>query len=308
MLKSPLHWRRSPHLRAGAWLAVLAAGLCLPAQAHDFKAGEVVIDHPYALPTPPGSPNGALHLRALRNSGRSADRLLGAKTPVAASVEIHHMQLDAQNVMRMRAVDALALPPGSEVSLKHGSPWHLMLMGLKAPLKDGDRFPVTLRFERGGEKTVQVWVQTPRVATPAEEAQAIAQVMKRQFDRPEAPLTVAPVSVQGEWALAGWSQAAGGGRALLKKAHGQHWEIAVCGGDGLLAAATLRDAGLAPAQAESLVRAQRQAETALAPAQRARFASFQGLTKIQGGAHPPAAHGSGAGAAHGGAGHGSQAH
>jgi hypothetical protein len=50
--------------------------------------------------------------------------------------------------------------------MRHGaaSGYHLMLMGLKAPLKDGDRFPVVLNFKRAGEREVMVWVQTPRDA------------------------------------------------------------------------------------------------------------------------------------------------
>lgn len=147
------------------WLATLAL-LAMPALAHDFRAGDIVIDHPYAVPSPAGSPNGAMYLRALRNTGAQADQLIGASTPAAAAVEIHHMQLDDQNVMRMRAVAALPIPPGSEVALRHGGPWHLMLLSLKQPLKVGDRFPVTLRFARGGEKQVQVWVQQPRTTTP----------------------------------------------------------------------------------------------------------------------------------------------
>ena len=152
---------------AAALLLALAGG---PAAAHDFRAGDIVIDHPYAVPSPAGSPHGALYLRALRNTGTQADQLVGARTPAAASVEIHRMQLGPQNVMRMRAVDSLPLPPRAEVALKHGGPWHLMLLNLKAPLQVGDRFPVTLLFARGGEKEVQVWVQQPRTATAASHA------------------------------------------------------------------------------------------------------------------------------------------
>ncbi|MEY4028656.1 MAG: hypothetical protein RLZZ329_2376 [Pseudomonadota bacterium] len=66
------------------------------------------------------------------------------------------------------------------------------------------------------------------VATPAKEAQGIVQAMKRQFDKPQSPLKVAPVVVEGDWALAGWLQDARGGRALLQKRHG-HWVIGDCG-------------------------------------------------------------------------------
>jgi copper(I)-binding protein len=63
------------------------------------------------------------------------------------------------DVMRMRQVDAIDVPAGQAVELKPGS-FHLMLMGLKAPLKAGDRFPLTLKFEKAGEVKVDVAVQT----------------------------------------------------------------------------------------------------------------------------------------------------
>jgi copper(I)-binding protein len=148
-------------------LLAIALGLALTtagtAHAHDFKAGDLRIDHPYATPTVPGQTTGAVYLRTLRNTGDEADELLGASTLAAAAVELHRMQMDG-NVMRMRAVDGIALPPHSELTVRHQQTegYHLMLQGLKQPLTDGDRFAVTLRFRRAGEHTVNVWVQKPR--------------------------------------------------------------------------------------------------------------------------------------------------
>jgi copper(I)-binding protein len=133
----------------------------ISALAHDFKAGALVIDHPYATPTPPSARTGAVYFRTLKNTGREADRLLGARTPAAASVEIHRSTMDG-DVMRMRQIDALALPAGAEIKVRHGGELHLMLVDLKAPLKEGERFPIWLRFERAGEREVMVWVQQPR--------------------------------------------------------------------------------------------------------------------------------------------------
>lgn len=132
------------------------------AAAHDFKLGPLRIDHPYGISTSAGAANGAAYLRGIRNTGDQPDRLIGASTPAARSVEIHRSVIDAQNVMRMRAIDGLDLPPKTEVRLRHGGEHHLMLIGLKQPLQDGDRFPMTLRFEKAGEREVMVWVQTPR--------------------------------------------------------------------------------------------------------------------------------------------------
>lgn len=147
--------RRSALLGCFGWWLVSA-------QAHDFRVGELRIDHPYATPTPPGLTTGAVYFRAIKNPGTRADRLLSATTPVAERVEIHQMQWHG-DVMRMRALPSLALSAMSELKLRHGlaNGHHLMLRDLKAPLKDGERFPITLTFERAGAREVMVWVQTP---------------------------------------------------------------------------------------------------------------------------------------------------
>ena len=133
------------------------------AVAHDFKIGDLTIDHPYATPTVAAQSTGAVYFRNLRNRGATADRLISAQTPASARVGLHRMQMEG-DVMRMREVSAIELPAKSELRMGHASTdgYHLMLEGLKAPLKDGDSFPLTLRFERAGERTVQIHVQTPR--------------------------------------------------------------------------------------------------------------------------------------------------
>lgn len=132
-----------------------------PAASHDFRAGAIVIDHPYAIPTPAGARTGAVYFRTLKNGGREPDRLLSATSTAAASVELHRSTVE-NDVMRMRPLPALDLPPGASLKVRHGGEIHLMLIDLKAPLKHGDRFPVRLRFERAGEKEVVVEVQRPR--------------------------------------------------------------------------------------------------------------------------------------------------
>jgi copper(I)-binding protein len=150
-------------------IALLLIGACacaLSAQAHDFSAGDLVIDHPYAPPTPTGSRTGAVYFRSITNSGHKMDRLMGGRSPVAASVEIHRSKMDG-NVMQMRAIPALDLPAGATLRLRHGGDLHVMLLDLKAPLKEGDRFPITLLFEHAGEQKVMVWVQQPKAAAAA---------------------------------------------------------------------------------------------------------------------------------------------
>lgn len=151
--------RHFGRLLAATAATVAGAG---SARAHGTRAGDLAVDHPYATPTPTGLTTGAVYFRAIENRGHAADRLLGASTPRAERVEIHLSTMDG-NVMRMRAIEALELPAGAGVRLRHGEAGaHLMLFGLSAPLRDGERFPLTLRFEHAGSVEVKVWVQTPR--------------------------------------------------------------------------------------------------------------------------------------------------
>jgi len=157
-----LAWRGVLHTMAA--LALLGASIATPAHAHDFRAGQLVIDHPYATPSLAGTPNGAAYLRGIRNRGTAPDRLVAASTPVAERVELHEMSTEG-DVMRMREVPAIDLPAGQEVQLRHGQRYHLMLINLRQPLKVGDRFDLTLKFEKAGETTVKAWVQQPRVGS-----------------------------------------------------------------------------------------------------------------------------------------------
>lgn len=90
--------------------------------------------------------------------------LIGAATASAAKAELHDHQPAANqpaghagHVMEMRPVAEIPIKPGETVILKPGA-LHVMLVGLKAPLKEGERFPLTLRFARAGEVTVEVAV------------------------------------------------------------------------------------------------------------------------------------------------------
>lgn len=143
-------------------LLAVATGI---ATAHGGRAGDIVVTHPYATPTPAGATQGAAYFVALENTGRVPDRLLRASTPAAARVELHTMAVDAGNVMRMREIADLPLKPGEPVKMRPGAGVHLMLVGLKTPLKEGDSFPLTLEFERNGRTEVKVVVQVPKPRT-----------------------------------------------------------------------------------------------------------------------------------------------
>jgi len=140
-------------------LPIALAFVAAAAFAHGSTVGDLRIDHPYATPSLPGTSNGGAYFALLENTGNTADRLLRASTPVASRVELHTMAVDAQGVMRMREVDGIALAPHAKVAMRPGMGMHLMLIGLKEPLKEGGRFPMTLEFEHAGKVEVTVVVQ-----------------------------------------------------------------------------------------------------------------------------------------------------
>jgi copper(I)-binding protein len=86
-----------------------------------------------------------------------AGKVVAVSSPVADMVEIHEMKMDG-GVMKMRAVEALPLPAGQPVVLKPGS-YHVMLMGLKAPIKAGDSVPLTLTVEGEDKQRTTVEVK-----------------------------------------------------------------------------------------------------------------------------------------------------
>ncbi len=90
-------------------------------------------------------------------TSEQAVKVVAASSPVAAVVEIHEMKMD-DGVMKMRAVDALPLPAGQAVALKPGS-YHVMLMGLKAPIKAGETVPLTLTVEGADGKRTAVEIK-----------------------------------------------------------------------------------------------------------------------------------------------------
>ena len=122
--------------------------------------------------------------------------------------------------------------------------------------------------------------------TATTDAQGVERAMKAQFDKPGAPLTVAPVSVEGKYAVAGWIQDGRGGRALLRKDHGK-WSIQVCGGDGLKTASSLAMTGMDHSSASKLAHKVEAAEKKLPTDQVRKLSMFVGIVEVEGGGHTP---------------------
>jgi len=116
------------------------------------QSGAIRIEQVWSRATPNGAGVGAGYLR-VTNTGSTPDRLLGGSTDVAARIEPHDMKME-DGVMKMRALaDGIEIAPGATLELKPGG-MHLMILGLKQPLKAGESFPATLRFEKAGSTPV----------------------------------------------------------------------------------------------------------------------------------------------------------
>jgi copper(I)-binding protein len=145
---------------------VLSSWLVAPlsAQAEDFTAGALKIVAPWSRATPAGSKVGAGYM-VIRNTGSEADRLITAETPAARRVEMHATSMK-DGVMSMRQISGgIAIAPGKDVTLAPGGQ-HMMFIDLKAPLKRGDKIPMTLRFEKAGKVDVELDVQAVGAGAP----------------------------------------------------------------------------------------------------------------------------------------------
>jgi hypothetical protein len=141
------------------------APFAAPACAEEVKAGDLVISQAWSRATPGGAKIGGGYL-TIENRGSTADRLIGGSADVAGKVEVHEMSMK-NGVMTMRPLDnGLTIEAGKTVKLAPGG-LHLMLFDLKSPLKQGDRMPVTLEFEKAGKVTVSLDVQSLGAQGPA---------------------------------------------------------------------------------------------------------------------------------------------
>jgi periplasmic copper chaperone A len=151
--------------RALAYAIFLSAVLAAPARAEEVKAGDLVITQAWSRATPGGAKVAGGYL-TIENKGSTADRLIGGSAEVAGNVQVHEMAMN-NGVMTMRPLDkGLAIEPGKTVKLAPGG-YHLMLMDLKSPLRQGDKLPVTLDFEQAGKVKLSLDVQGVGAQEPA---------------------------------------------------------------------------------------------------------------------------------------------
>ncbi len=125
--------------------------------AHDYRVGDLQISHPWAKPSLKGVPNSAAYM-TITNTGDTDDALVAATADFSGAVELHTMSM-TDGVMRMRQLDGgVPLPAGETVKLEPGG-LHVMLIGLKRPLTEGESVPLTLTFEGAGTLEVELAIE-----------------------------------------------------------------------------------------------------------------------------------------------------
>ena len=143
-------------------LPALTAILLTAAAALSFARGEeaisgtVAVTQAWARATPPGASVGAAYV-TIENRGASDERLVGVTSPAAQSVMIHET-VEANGVAQMRPLEAPVIPAGETLAMQPGG-IHIMLTGLSAPLKEGERLSLTLEFENAGVLTLDAEVE-----------------------------------------------------------------------------------------------------------------------------------------------------
>ena len=169
---------------ATLFVALAACLLATPAPAQEYKLGSLEIEHPWSRATAKGAKIGAGYL-TIKNTGSAPDRLVGGSFADAAKVEVHEMSMD-QGVMKMRPLSGgVEIKPGETVEFKPDG-YHLMFVGLKQPLKQGERVDGTLQFEHAGSVQVQYVIGAIGQKTSSEKA-SMPGMAPRGNDRPAMP-------------------------------------------------------------------------------------------------------------------------
>lgn len=138
--------------RAGL-IALATLTVSVPAVAHEYKAGGLEIVHPWSRATPAGAKVAGGFFK-VENDGAMPDKLLSVASDIADKVQIHEMIMSADGMASMQEVTAgIEIAPGASLELKPGS-YHVMFIGLKKPLVEGEKFKATLAFEKAGKVEV----------------------------------------------------------------------------------------------------------------------------------------------------------
>lgn len=161
-----------PYRLVIACLSAIVALGATPLLAHEYRAGDLTIGHPFAYATPKGAMAGGGYMR-ITNAGTADDRLIGLRADFPR-VMLHDTQ-EKDGIARMMHLETLDIPAGETVVFAPGG-MHVMFMGLDGdPFEPGETIPATLVFETAGEVEVEFLVEErPAPGEPAPSAEADA--------------------------------------------------------------------------------------------------------------------------------------
>lgn len=138
-------------------LTAAAVAFAVPA----FAESTITVTDAYARAGSPMAKAGAAFM-VITNSAAEDDRLIGAASDIAMRTELHTHIAGADGVMQMVHVpEGFVIPAGGSHELARGGD-HVMFMGLKAPMQQGDVISLTLTFEKAGEVVIDVPVDLMR--------------------------------------------------------------------------------------------------------------------------------------------------
>lgn len=133
---------------------------CASAAAH----AQVIVQTPWVRATVPGQSSTGAFMDLTSAAGTT---LVGVSSPSADMVGVHRMDMTPDGIMKMREVERLPLPAGKTVHLAPGG-YHIMLMDLRAPLRQGEKIPLTLTIEDAQKKqqTIEVQAEVRALGVP----------------------------------------------------------------------------------------------------------------------------------------------
>jgi copper(I)-binding protein len=136
---------------------VLILGNSQVLRTESYFLNKLEISNIWARATPGRTKTAAVYITKIHNAGEGIDSLINIRSHLASKSSIHKTVVDA-GIAKMRQVNALEIPAGHSVSLKPGG-LHIMMVGMKKSLKEGDNFPLILEFKKSGKIEVVVTVE-----------------------------------------------------------------------------------------------------------------------------------------------------
>lgn len=130
-----------------------------PGDAHEIKAGALVIQHPWSRQSPMHA-DVAAGFMTIVNTGSADDRLVSATAEISPTVQIHDMKMMGDVMKMVEIPEGIAIPAGATVELKPRS-LHLMFLGVTRTPSEGEEFKGTLTFEKAGTVEVDFEVAAP---------------------------------------------------------------------------------------------------------------------------------------------------